>query len=981
MRLLEMKAQGEFSLVEVATHNTLSYAILSHTWTDQEVTYQDLVSGAGKSKSGYGKIRFCGEKAAKDGLRYFWVDTCCIDKSNPAELSTAINSMFRWYRSANECYVYLADVSTPSDEADQSRWEAAFRKSRWFTRGWTLQELIAPAIVKFYSKEGRELGDKRSLETLIRDITGIPIQALRGNPFSDFNIAKRKEWAAQRHTTEQEDMVYCLIGLCEVSMPLLYGEGKEAAQKRLETAIKDFTQSNEIFSRLRSNLDPILVSALLIAIISYLCLYTLRPWAFTDLSTQHSSEAMRNLTTSKGGAPFIVPFDRNPTFTGREPQLANLEEKLFGRGQTTKFAIIGLGGVGKTQLVLELVYRVRDKHENCSIIWIPATNMESLHQAYLNIAQQLGITGYEEDKADAKKLVQDHLSKESTGQWLLVFDNADDVEMWTIEAGTELGSRRLIDYLPKSEYGSIVFTSRNRKTAVKLANQNLIEVPELDEDTAIQLLQKSLINTGLVNNRSDMKALLEELTFLPLAIVQAAAYINENQIVLADYLFLLREQESDIIELLSEDFEDNWRYHNIKNPVATTWLISFEQIRHRDPLAADYLSFMACIEPKNIPQSLLPIGASRKKEIDAIGTLQAYSFISKRVADQALDLHRLVHLATRNWLRQNDLITQWTEKAIIRLQEVFPDDDHQNRTAWRTYLPHVYYALLSNEAGKDKETRIALSRRFGRCLLSDGRYNEAEAPFIEVMERHKRVLGQEHPDTPTSMANLASTYRNQGRWKEAEDLEVQVIETRKRVLGAEHPSTLTSIANLASTYRNQGRWKEAEVLFVQVIETSLRVLGAEHPSTLTSVGNLALIYRNQGRWGEAEDLFVQVIETSLRVLGAEHPSTLTSIANLASTFWYQRRLKEAENLFVQVMETRKRVLGAEHPDTLTSMSNLAHTWKEQGRVSEALKLMEKCVTLRSRTIGTNHPHTLSSRTTLLRWQAEGFEIGALVDRE
>jgi hypothetical protein len=145
--------------------------------------------------------------------------------------------MFRWYRNAKKCYVYLTDVLAPVHEGDiqpgQSIWEAAFRESRWFTRGWTLQELIAPAIVEFYSKEGERLGDKQSLEKPIHEITQIPVQALRGDPFSDFSIAERKGWAAQRQTTEEEDLVYCLLGLCEVSMPPLYGEGREKALFRL----------------------------------------------------------------------------------------------------------------------------------------------------------------------------------------------------------------------------------------------------------------------------------------------------------------------------------------------------------------------------------------------------------------------------------------------------------------------------------------------------------------------------------------------------------------------------------------------------------------------------------------------------------------------------------------------------------------------------------------------------------------------------
>jgi hypothetical protein len=249
MRLLEITSPGEFSLVQAPTHNTLPYAILSHTWVNgQEVTYIDLITGAGGQKTGYEKIKFCGEQAMKDGLQYFWIDTCCIDKSNSTELSTAINSMFRWYQNAKKCYVYLGDVSIPGYaedvQAKQSTWEAAFRQSRWFTRGWTLQELIAPAIVEFFSKEGKRLGDKSSLEKLICEITGIPIQALQGNPFSHFSIDERREWAAQRQTTEEEDTVYCLLGLCEVSMPPIYGEGKKAALKRLLTTVREVSKDS-----------------------------------------------------------------------------------------------------------------------------------------------------------------------------------------------------------------------------------------------------------------------------------------------------------------------------------------------------------------------------------------------------------------------------------------------------------------------------------------------------------------------------------------------------------------------------------------------------------------------------------------------------------------------------------------------------------------------------------------------------------------
>lgn len=246
--------------------------------------------------------------------------------------------------------------------------------------------------------------------------------------------------------------------------------------------------------------------------------------------------------------------------------------------------------------MLELAYRIREKYPKCSIFWIPATNSGSLLQAYLEVGQQLGISGLDEEQADIKKLVQCHLSQESAGRWLLIFDNADDMDMWIQNARYGSQSPGLIDYLPRSSQGRVVFTTRSRKVAVRLAQQNVIKVLEMDEEVAMQVLSKSLIDQGLLQNHEDIIKLLQKLTFLPLAIVQAAAYINENGTTLANYLLLLEDQEQNVIELPSEEFEDEGRYRDTKNPVATTWLVSFEQIRRRDPLAADFLPFTSCID-------------------------------------------------------------------------------------------------------------------------------------------------------------------------------------------------------------------------------------------------------------------------------------------------------------------------------------------------------------------------------------------------
>ena len=658
-----------------------------------------------------------------------------------------------------------------------------------------------------------------------------------------------------------------------------------------------------------------------------------------------------------------MPFQRNPQFIGRSVEIANIDALLSSETRCERVAVVGLGGVGKTQIALEFAHQLRERQPDCSVFWIPVTNVESMLEAYLAVGRQLRIPNLKQDKTDVQKLVQRQLSQESSGKWLLVFDNADDIDVWTEKADKAAGSGRRIDYLPKSKHGSILFTTRSRKAATKLAGKNVVPVGEMDETMAKDLLEKSLIDPDLVADSGATADLLQKLTHLPLAIVQASAYINENEITLAEYAALLDDTEQNKIDLLSEEFEDEGRYKDIKNPVATTWLISFERIRTRDPLAAEYLSFMSCINAEDIPQSLLPPAESAKMAIDAIGTLSAYSFITKHKTDQLLDLHRLVHLATRNWLRTKSSLGEWASRALERLEEVFPDNDHMNRGVWRMYLPHAQYALeLESEGVGNGKTELLW--KFGKCTYSDGRYKEAEKAFSQVTQIRERVLGAEHLDTLTSMNNLASTYADQKRWNEAEELFVRVVETSLRVLGEEHPFTLTSMANLASSYADQGRGSEAEKLFVRVMETKSRVLGEEHPSMLTTMDNLASTYRAEGRWENVEELFVRVIETKSRVLGEEHPDTLSSMAKLALTYWNLGLGNKAEELFVRVIETSSRVLGEEHPDTLTSMNNLASTYVDQERWNEAEELFVRAVETSLRVLGEEHPFTLTSMANL-----------------
>src|SRR3984957_2845928 len=482
-----------------------------------------------------------------------------------------------------------------------------------------------------------------------------------------------------------------------------------------------------------------------------------------------------------------------------------------------------------------------------------------------------------------------------------------------------------------------------------------------------------------------LRTVEQELGYFALAVVQAGAYISRSECGLHRYLEMYQERRG---ELLEEYRNQVQKIDDYEWTVYTTWTMSFERL---SPLAATFLKVCAFLHHDGISEAMFQNAASNltscvphlsttnheseslsaaKEFLDSFRTtgslwdtqkflkvvmeIRSYSLIDFDPENRLYSIHPLVHAWTFTIISNGELVRTCTQYILSMSCSL--GEDSEDYTFRRTLLPHVDTAL---QGGTNAVPDVAAA--LGLVYVDGGRWKEAEKLQVLVVETMKRVLGEEHPDTLTSMDNLASTYRSQGRWKEAEMLGVLVVETMKQVLGEEHPDTLTSMDNLASTYRRQGRWKEAEMLDVLVTETMKRVLGEEHPDTLMSMNNLASTYWSQGRWKEAEMLDVLVMETRRRVLGEEHPHTLASINNLACTYRSQGRWKEAEMLEVSVMETRKRVLGEEHPDTLTSMYNLAFTYRSQGRWKEAEMLGGFVMGRRKRGLGGGEPATPTTR--------------------
>ena len=664
---------------------------------------------------------------------------------------------------------------------------------------------------------------------------------------------------------------------------------------------------------------------------------------------------------------YNIPFLRNRRFVGRSVVLEDLKQRLFVNEECQKMAIVGLGGIGKTQVALEFAYQVKEVWPEYSIFWIPALSMESLEQAYGDIARKSNLPRSAEAKKDVKELVKEYLSNETAGKWLLVVDNADDMDLLL---GTE-DSKGIADYLPQSENGLTVFTSRYQEVAVSLAVSDIIEVGEMNRQEAADFLEKSLVRKQLLNDKETTNELLEELTYLPLAIAQAAAYLNRNKnMSFIDYLKLQRNTAQDIINLLSYEFYDATRYESTQyrknktaNAIARTWLVSFDQIQVLDSKAADLLTFMSCIEYKAIPRSILPPIQPDEQMTRAIGTLCAYSFLERRGNEEIYDMHRLVHLSTRIWIEKHNILIGTAEEAIRHVSKVFPYAKFANQSSQRIMLIHAL-RLLGGKQGEELAERYTLCLKVGVCLREEGRTQEAIKQLEESYKWRKRNLAEEHPNRLTSQFELTDAYLWDGQIKKAVELLERTVAVRERTLAEDHPDLLDSQYSLAIAYRWDGQIKKAVKLAEQVLSVRERTLSEDHPDRLESQYSLGNIYIWDGQIKKAVKLLEHVVAARERMLAEDHPNRLASQLDLAVTYRLDGQVKKAVKLLEHVVTVRERTLAEDHPNRLVSQHGLAIAYQSDGQIKKAVELLEHVDNVGERVLAKDHPSRLDSQFAL-----------------
>ncbi|HKV60055.1 MAG TPA: tetratricopeptide repeat protein [Ktedonobacteraceae bacterium] len=656
-----------------------------------------------------------------------------------------------------------------------------------------------------------------------------------------------------------------------------------------------------------------------------------------------------------------MPNTRNPYFTGREPLLRFLHERLStartaALTQTHAQALYGLGGIGKTQTAAEYAFRYSGEYRG--VYWIRAATRETLVADYVALAELLELSG--KDKQDQQIVAAVKRWLAAHEDWLLILDNADDL-------------RLAQQFLPTSHKGYILFTTRAQASGAIAAS---VEVEKLQPRDGILLLLRwskllnvdALLEQARAEDRAGAERIVREMDGLPLALVQAAAYVEETGCSLAEYLQLYDTHRKDLLARRSNlplDYTET---------VATTWELSFQQVEQQNPAAADILRLCAFLAADAIPQELLmraidETGAEASDSYKlnaALEVLRRYSLVRRDGDTNMLSIHRLVQAVLRESMDEQ---TQrlWAERTVRAVNVAFPETDYGTGATQQNYLPHVQectalieqYHLYFSEATQ-------LLYKAGDFLYFQGFYPQSRSLHQQALMIREQVYGSDDPAIAESLNALAVLSRLEGNFEQAERFHRQALSIREKALGLDHPATILSLNNLGILYSNQRKYELAEPLLKQALNIRERILGSEHPNTLMSFLNLAKLYLEQHNYVQAEQLLKQTLATCERTLEPEHTLIAQNLNLLARLHYEQGDYERAEVFWKQSLAILEKTLGSEHPATAGVLNALAELYFAQGRHTQAQFLCQKALSICENILGPEHPDTIAYREHLSR---------------
>ncbi|KAJ7143453.1 hypothetical protein C8R46DRAFT_1360542 [Mycena filopes] len=634
-------------------------------------------------------------------------------------------------------------------------------------------------------------------------------------------------------------------------------------------------------------------------------------------------------------------------FQGRQEILAKMQQ-FFSRnpGKQLIYVLHGLGGTGKTQTALKFI---QDSDANfTNIFLVDASSIETIKIGLQNIAQSGAVGDSVEDALIWFKGQHDN--------WLLCFDNADDPDI------------SLNDFIPQCNHGNILVTSRNPQLAVYGASSS---VSDMEEPDAVTLLLRSASRENSAENVKVAAVIAKALYYLPLAIVQAGAFISESE-DLEGYLALYQSNRKVLLSRKAGQTHDHYAW-----TVYTTWQISFERLSET---AGTFLQLCSFLHYTGISENMFSyacgyeypaIGPSKEdlKESleflakfqgwagkwdslhfqEVINEIKSYSLINFDDKARTFSIHPLVHEWIRTTLAEEENSCQSKISCIIGMSITVPS--HMDiQLLCLKYLPHLALLRFVNTDGS-RDLRMA----FWRVYYWSAQIKVAQTLAEQVVEKWTPLLGQEHPEVWQAMEKLATSFEDLGEFQKAAELETTVLEKRTKHFGEDHPDVWQAMQNLAVTYHGLGEFQKAAELEVTVLEKRTKHFGEGHPEVWQAIGNLAGTYHRLGELQKAVELQATVLEKRTKHLGEDHPDVWQAMENLAATYHRLGEFRKAAELQTTVLKKRTEDFGEDHPDVWQAMANLAVTYRDLGEFQKAAGLQATVLEKRTNHSGGDHP--------------------------
>ena len=627
-----------------------------------------------------------------------------------------------------------------------------------------------------------------------------------------------------------------------------------------------------------------------------------------------------------------------------------------------------------------------------SVFWVYAYNAERLRKAFDEIAKQVKIPGHQDPGVDTLRLVKGWFESGASGQWLLIVDNVDDTELLY---PSKPQCTRYADYLPRSETGSVLLTTRNGKVGHDFAAvHNVLTLAGMSAEESVSLLSTRLSD---YQAEEELKELAEELGRIPLALVQAASFITQNNMTVGRYLQLYRQSDLSKIQLLSDNFEDEERHALSKNPIATTWCVSFEYIEKHEPQAAELLSFISMLANAGVPEFLLPHGSDPVKFEKAIGTLQAFSFVSTRDVElqdsrhRLFDFHRLVRVAMRNWLTINGRFDTCAAHVIEELAVVVERPDLEKYDFYSQCVPHATELLalerLQGVSGLEDVPAIFLKhkrkKRFSllhqepkcrhegsicprcteyilgyvaRMLYFVGDFTSAKSFNQRSLAICTHLYGESDGRSLLSLLLLLEINGELSEYETAEILCRKLIQNSKPKSVPASRYTLEGMTKLAQILRDRKKHAEADAVQRQLMDICRRDMDQTNSSiNLRRLVALADILYTRREYDEAAKYQLRVVEGYKATEGLQHVNTINALNRLALIYFYLSRYDEAENYQRLAFDSSKTLYGLGDVYTIDGMLDLSRYLRWQSKITEADDLAESAVSISARTFGDTSP--------------------------